>query len=120
MPIPSEVYRALTKKLPATPEAFKLRPARGDKPLEDGLSIAATDAKARGTLTCHGCAVLSVDKILKIPGLTVIPKRPHLQLDPNNPDEELLEVLGLPLATDDPTEIQNYAEAMFRTIVRCV
>src|SRR4249919_2763082 len=106
MPLPPEtrVHRALLKNSSPTIEAFKLRPARtgtnGPVPPEDSLSLAKTETKARGTLKCKGCICLTVGDIESIPGLSVQIKRLALQDNPEQPDEDMLEVMGLPMATD--------------------
>jgi hypothetical protein len=89
--LPEEVYVALLKSKTPTQEAFRLRQS------EDSLSIAATQRKARGTLTCKGYAVLSVAAVNAIPGLHVQIKRAELQPVTGAIDPEYLEVMGLPL-----------------------
>ena len=120
MPLPphTEVYRALLRDSKPSIDNFRLRPQTEKRPAEDSLSIALTELKARDYLNCKGYAVLTVEGIEAIQGLTVQQKRQELQPDPNNPDEELLEVMGLPLAADDPTRILDIAQAVIRAVVR--
>lgn len=120
MPLPpnTEVYRALLRDSRPTIDDFRLRPEKGRWPAEDSLSVALTELKARGYLKCRGYAVLTVGTIEAIEGLSVQAKRPEVHTDPNNPDPEQLEVMGLPLATDDPTRINDFAQALIKAVVR--
>lgn len=109
--LPDKVYIALLKSKTPTADAFKLRPNG-----EDSLSIAATERKARGTLKCKGYAVLLTAKINAIDGLRVQVKRPSEQPDENITDPDYLEIMGLPIFGSDNTQINDYAEALLKTV----
>ena len=111
---PKIVYRALTRERTPSDKSFRLRPATEHRLIEEFLSIATSKEKAIGPLDAKGWASLVVEKIEAIPGVTVRVKVNQ----PDPPDLDLLEVVGLPRHDDpDSEKITNYAQAMLLCVV---
>jgi hypothetical protein len=104
------VYRALLKEKIPTDVSFRLRPS------EPTMSIARTPEKAMGTLKCKAVAKMSTQEILAIPGLTIGVKTEG-QENPEHPDQDLLEICGIPLYEDpEVSRTTGYAIALAATV----